>query len=116
MGELVMQLKLITSHSDEPEEDTSLTGLAGGCCFDFNKRSDHLFIVGTEEGMIHKCSKAYSGQYLETYLGHRPMSTYSVKWNVYHDRVFLSCSCDWTVKLWDHSIRTPLMVFDLGEA
>lgn len=50
---------------DEPEE-TSISGLAGGCCFDFNTNNEHLFIVGTEEGKIHKCSKAYSGQYLET--------------------------------------------------
>ena len=42
---------------DDPEE-TSLSGLAGGCCFDFNKTQEHLFIVGTEEGNIHKCSKA----------------------------------------------------------
>ena len=47
----------------------SRTGLAGGCCFDFNRHNEHLFIVGTEEGKIHKCSKAYSGQYLETYEG-----------------------------------------------
>lgn len=28
---------------------------------------DHLFIVGTEEGALHKCSKAYSGRYLANY-------------------------------------------------
>jgi hypothetical protein len=28
---------------------------------------DHLFIVGTEEGALHKCSKAYSGRYLASY-------------------------------------------------
>ena len=67
--EAVMQLKLVSSQKDEPEEETALTGLAGGCCIDFNKVSEHLFIVGTEEGKIHKCSKAYSGQYLETYEG-----------------------------------------------
>jgi hypothetical protein len=44
-------------------------GLAGGCCFDFNAHSEHLLVLGTEEGKIHKCSKAYSGQYLETYEG-----------------------------------------------
>lgn len=54
-----------SNQQDEPEE-TSISGLAGGCCFDFNSSHEHLFIVGTEEGKIHKCSKAYSGQYLET--------------------------------------------------
>lgn len=100
---------------DEPEEETSLTGLAGGCCFDFNQFSEHLFVVGTEEGKVHKCSKAYSGQYLETYDGHH-MAVYAARWNPFHPRIFLSCSADWTVKLWDHNMTKPVMTFDLGEA
>jgi dynein intermediate chain 1 len=89
--------------------------LAGGCCFDFNKYSEHLFIVGTEEGKIHKCSKAYSGQYLETYQGHH-MAVYGLKWNPFHPQVFLSCSADWTVKIWNHNQSTPILSFDLGNA
>jgi dynein intermediate chain 1 len=112
--EPVMQLKLVNTMKEDPEE-TSLSGLAGGCCFDFNKTSEHLFIVGTEEGKIHKCSKAYSGQYLETYEGHH-MAVYAVKWNPYHPRVFISSSADWTVKLWDHNVQFPIMSFDLGNA
>jgi dynein intermediate chain 1 len=110
--EPVMQLKLVSMARDDPEE-VNLSGLAGGCCFDFNKHSEHLFIVGTEEGKIHKCSKAYSGQYLETYQGHH-MAVYSLKWNPYHPRVFISCSADWTVKIWDHNLANPVLSFDLG--
>mmetsp|Transcript_84867 Transcript_84867/g.205776 ORF Transcript_84867/g.205776 Transcript_84867/m.205776 type:complete len:705 (+) Transcript_84867:326-2440(+) len=113
--ETVMLLKLVTSSSEEPDEETSLTGLAGGCCFDFNRMTEHLFIVGTEEGRIHKCSKAYSGQYLETYVGHH-MAVYAVRWNPFHPRVFLSCSADWTVKLWDHRCPTAIMSFDVSTA
>eukprot|EP00586_Coscinodiscus_wailesii_P010112 CAMPEP_0172490410 /NCGR_PEP_ID=MMETSP1066-20121228/20817_1 /TAXON_ID=671091 /ORGANISM="Coscinodiscus wailesii, Strain CCMP2513" /LENGTH=732 /DNA_ID=CAMNT_0013258863 /DNA_START=18 /DNA_END=2216 /DNA_ORIENTATION=+ len=116
--EPVMQLKLVNAVKDEhhpPEQETTLTGLAGGCCFDFNLRQEHLFIVGTEEGNIHKCSKAYSGQYLETYEGHH-MAVYSVKWNPFHERIFISCSEDWTVKIWDHNRINPIMSFDLGNA
>jgi dynein intermediate chain 1 len=112
--EPIMQLKLVNSVKDDPEE-TSLSGLAGGCCFDFNKTQEHLFIVGTEEGNIHKCSKAYSGQYLETYKGHH-MAVYSIKWNPFHERVFISCSADWTVKIWDHNLNYPIMSFDLNNA
>ena len=54
--------------------------------------------MGTEEGKIHKCSKAYSGQYLETYEGHH-MAVYAVRWNPFHPRIFISCSADWTVKV-----------------
>eukprot|EP00981_Chlorochromonas_danica_P014195 scaffold7537_cov179-Ochromonas_danica.AAC.16 len=112
--EPVMQLKLVSNVRDDPEE-VNLSGLAGGCCFDFNRYNEHLFIVGTEEGKIHKCSKAYSGQYLETYQGHH-MAVYAIKWNPFHPRVFISCSADWTVKIWDHNIATPIMSFDLGNA
>jgi dynein intermediate chain 1, axonemal len=112
--EPVMQLKLLSSVRDDPDE-VNLSGLAGGCCFDFNKHNEHLFVVGTEEGNIHKCSKAYSGQYLETYVGHH-MAVYAVKWNPFHPRVFISCSADWTVKIWDHSQSQPILSFDLDNA
>lgn len=112
--EPVMQLKLVTSARDDPDE-VNLSGLAGGCCFDFNRHNEHLFIVGTEEGKIHKCSKAYSGQYLETYQGHH-MAIYALKWNPFHPRVFISCSADWTVRIWDHNNPNPVLSFDLGNA
>lgn len=113
--EPMMALKLVSTPKDGVEDEATLTGLASGCCFDFNKTSEHLFVVGTEEGKIHKCSKAYSGQYLETYEGHH-MAVYAVKWNPYHEDIFLSCSADWTVKLWDHNLPYPLMSFDLNES
>lgn len=112
--EPVMQLKLVANANDDPDE-VNLSGLAGGCCFDFNKHNEHLFIVGTEEGKVHKCSKAYSGQYLETYQGHH-MVIYSLKWNPFHPRVFISCSADWTVRIWDHNNPQPILSFDLGNA
>merc|ERR1719221_2251067 len=115
-SEEVMELKLMSSSAATSEDDeTSLAGLAGGLCFDFNRQSEHLFLVGTEEGRIHKCSKAFSGQYLETYEGHT-MAVYAVRWNPQHKQIFLSASADWTVKMWDHTNKTSVMSFDLGQA
>ena len=84
-------------------------------CFDFNKFQDHLYLVGTEEGKIHLCSKAYSGQYLQTYDGHY-LAVYAVKWNKYHPRIFLSCSADWTIKMWDMNVTRAIQTFDLNFA
>jgi len=105
----------VTGQKDREEEDTSLTGLAGGTCLDFNPFSQHLFVLGTEEGKIHKCSKAYNSQYLETYDDHH-MSIYAVKWNPFVEHVFISASADWTVKIWDHRCKGSLMSFDLNNA
>ncbi|KAJ3287592.1 cytoplasmic dynein with WD40 domain [Borealophlyctis nickersoniae] len=96
-------------------EDGKLFGLAGGCCFDFHKKLDHLFVVGTEEGRIHKCSKDYNSQYLLSFEGHQ-MSVYTVRYNKFNCNIFLSASADWTVKLWDHDQAKPLMSFDLNSS
>jgi len=111
---VVMQFKLLLDDGIDADE-TQLVGLAGATCFDFNKDSSNLFVVGTEEGDIYKCSTAYSTEYLMAYEGH-DMNVYAVKYNYYHPRAFLSCSADWTVKLWDHNSATPIMSRDLGNA
>uniref|UniRef100_A0A3Q3GSS9 Dynein axonemal intermediate chain 1 n=1 Tax=Labrus bergylta TaxID=56723 RepID=A0A3Q3GSS9_9LABR len=75
---------------------------------------DYLFLVGTEQGKIHKC-KTYSRQYLETYAAH-DMPVDTVKWKYFHPNVFISCSSDWPVKIWDHTINTPIFTFELKAA
>lgn len=64
------------------------------------QEQEHLFIVGSEEGALQKCSKTYNSQYLATYDGHVG-AVYSVQWNGRHPDTFLSASADWTVKLWN---------------
>jgi len=98
---------------------TTTTDLASGSCFDFSPLpgQGHLFLVGTEEGTIQKCSKTYTGQYLTTYRNGHHMAVYAVRWNPFHPKLFLSCSADWTVKLWDHTQSSaPLLSFDLANA
>merc|ERR1719247_295664 len=96
-SEEVMELKLMSSSAATSEDDeTSLAGLAGGLCFDFNRQSEHLFLVGTYEG--------------------HSMAVYTVRWNPFHPKIFISASADWTVKMWDHTHRTPVMSFDLAQA
>lgn len=137
--EPVMLLKFANCLSTEDFEEPTLTGLAGGCSFDFNKSRESLFLVGTEEGNIHECSKAYNGQYIKSYDGHH-LGVYSVRWNPFHEEIFISCSADWIVKVrtssrfmskgvcssnqmssfrlkvWDHKSTQCLLHFDLGNA
>ncbi|KFQ29048.1 Dynein intermediate chain 1, axonemal, partial [Mesitornis unicolor] len=96
-------------------EGLQLQMLGCGTSFDFHKKIDNLFLVGTEEGKIYKCSKSYSSQFLDVFEAHQ-MAVDSVSWNPYHLKVFISCSSDWTVKIWDHTIKTPMFVYDLRSA
>ena len=117
-AEEVIKLKLVVDQDKElvdNKKESFMYGLAGGMCFDFNETPgmDHLFLVGTEEGQIHLCSKAYSGQYLETYKDHY-LAVYAVRWNTFHPKVFLSCSADWSIKLWNMDMKRPITTFDLN--
>ncbi|KAJ7999770.1 hypothetical protein DPEC_G00197860 [Dallia pectoralis] len=110
----IVKLSSVGAVSEGPEV-VSPPIMACGTSFDFHKQIDYLFLVGTEDGKIHKCSKAYSSQFLETYDAHN-MAVDAVKWNQFHPKVFISCSSDWTVKIWDHTIRSPVFIFDLNAA
>ncbi|CAF0743555.1 unnamed protein product [Brachionus calyciflorus] len=92
-----------------------VAALGCGTCFDFNKQQDQIFLVCTEEGKVHKCSKSYTNQFLDTFDAHH-MAVYSVAWNSFHPKIYLTCSADWTVKIWDHTCKDPLFTYDLGSA
>ena len=80
--------------------DTTTEFLTSGTSFDFNNKQDNLFIVGTEDGKIYEYSKEYKDR-LTSFDGHY-MPIYAIKWNAFYKRVFITCSADWTVKIWDH--------------
>ena len=97
-------------------EARAAEGLVAGTCLAFNPFFDSIFLVGTEEGHIHKCSLDFAGEYLATFAGHT-MPVYALRWSPFHPRVFLSASADWSVRLWDDSHpQAAIMVFDVGTA
>ncbi|XP_013788101.1 dynein intermediate chain 2, ciliary-like, partial [Limulus polyphemus] len=83
-----------------------------GTAIAFHRENPTIFLVGVEEGMIYKCSSIYSSPFLATYKAHY-LSIYSIEWNYYHPRVFISCSADWMVCIWDHTCSAPVFTFDL---
>ena len=56
------------------------------------------------EGLETKGANTYFSLYLYFLsLQAHHMAVYSVKWNHFHPKIFISCSADWTVKIWDHN-------------
>lgn len=72
---------------------------SSGFCIDFPRHDPSTYLVGTEDGLVHRCSTSYGEQYLETYLGHSG-PVYKVRCNPFMSHAFLTCSADWTMKLW----------------
>lgn len=68
------------------------------------------YLVGTEEGQIHRCSCSYNEQYLDSYHGHTgPINR--ITWSPFSPEVFLSCSGDWTLRLWHQDKTSPVLNF-----
>jgi len=89
---------------------------SSGFCIDFPAHDPSTYMVGTEDGLVHRCSTSYNEQYLETYYGHSG-PVYRVRCNPFMSHAFLTCSADWTIRLWTtkpvpgHQPDTPLLTF-----
>ncbi|KAI8509554.1 WD repeat-containing protein 78 [Branchiostoma belcheri] len=83
---------------------------APGLCFDFSAKDPNIYLAGTEEGHIHKCSCSYNEQYLDSYTGHTG-PVYKISWSPFAPDIFLSCSADWSVRLWSHDLTSPAINF-----
>uniref|UniRef100_A0A8C8UF31 Dynein axonemal intermediate chain 4 n=1 Tax=Peromyscus maniculatus bairdii TaxID=230844 RepID=A0A8C8UF31_PERMB len=73
----LMRLKRTTAASNkkggekEKKGEALISRQAPGMCFAFHPKDTNIYLAGTEEGLIHKCSCSYNEQYLETYRGHK---------------------------------------------
>ncbi|XP_049279586.1 dynein intermediate chain 2, ciliary isoform X2 [Anopheles funestus] len=96
--------------------DGSALRLKGsGTCMVFHPHNPEIFLVGTEEGYVFKCSTAYSSKYLMTYHAHY-LPVHRMDYNKFNSNIFASCSGDWRVKIWEDMRPEPLFIFDLGSS
>ncbi|KAM8728795.1 dynein axonemal intermediate chain 4 [Acanthopagrus schlegelii] len=109
----LMKLKKVLNQrkkAGEHKTDSVLSALTPGLCFDFHPTDSRIYLVGTWEGLIHKCSCSNSQQFLETYRKHfGPVSC--VSWCPLSPDIFLSCSSDWAIHLWKRDHLSPLLGF-----
>ncbi|XP_068082083.1 dynein intermediate chain 2, ciliary-like [Anabrus simplex] len=110
----IVIISLTLDNNPSPGPDGAMIQLQGcGTAFAFHPTQPLIFLVGTEEGTIYKCSTAYSSMFLKTYDAHQ-MPVHKIDYNKFYPEIFVSCSADWRVKVWDDSRRDPLFVFDLA--
>uniref|UniRef100_A0A8D0UJP9 Dynein axonemal intermediate chain 4 n=1 Tax=Sus scrofa TaxID=9823 RepID=A0A8D0UJP9_PIG len=112
----LMRLRRTTAGSSkkggekEKKGEALISRQAPGMCFAFHPKDTNIYLAGTEEGHIHKCSCSYNEQYLDTYRGHKG-PVYKIAWNPFCHDVFLSCSADWGVIVWQHENLKPFLSF-----
>jgi WD40 repeat protein len=105
----IMRLK--SSGKDSGQDGAVVSRDSGGMCIDFDRTDPKLYLVGTEDGLIKKCSTSYNEQCLETYYGHTG-PVYRVRYNPFDRNTFLSCSADWTIRLWNQEKYNPILTIE----
>lgn len=97
----LMTLKRVANPllGSDARADGVISRQASGHCLDFATSDPSVYFVGTEDGLVHKCSVSYNEQYLQTYVGHTG-PVYQLLVSPFCSDLFLSCSGDWTIKLW----------------
>lgn len=108
-------LTLFFAKESVPGPDgTHLKPKSCASCIKLHPKKPLIYLVGTEEGQIFKCSTAYSSMCLFTYNAHL-LPIARIDFNKYNTDIFISCSSDWRIKIWEDNRIEPLFVFDLGD-
>ncbi|KAI4793720.1 hypothetical protein KUCAC02_032536 [Chaenocephalus aceratus] len=76
-----------------------ISAMTPGFCVDFHPIDSSIYLAGTSECLIHKCSVSNSQNVLLTYKKHFcPVN-------------HVDCSSDWTIQLWKQDCSDPVMSF-----
>ncbi|XP_042886683.1 dynein intermediate chain 2, ciliary-like [Penaeus japonicus] len=87
-----------------------LEGRATCIALNPNDKTDMLVGVDTGEVLQLRTSSTHA---LTRYHAHTG-TVRTIAWNAHHDKVFASCSLDWTLKIWIRDSLSPLVTLDLG--
>lgn len=109
----LMRIKRVlkdTKTAQNSKGQAAFMALRGTCMsLDFWKQDPHVYLLGTEDGSVHKCSTSYSEQFVTNYFGHGG-PVYNTSWSPFVEDLFMTCSADWTMRIWDHTSEDALKV------
>ncbi|XP_044733490.1 dynein axonemal intermediate chain 4-like [Chrysoperla carnea] len=77
-------------------------------CFTDVPYDPALYMVGTNMGTVHKCSKYFLNQHIDVFLAHNG-PVYQIKYSPFCDRIFLTCGADSAIRLWSDNVYEPLV-------
>jgi len=65
----------------------------------FNPDNPDIYLVGTVEGYVFKCNTKWIN-YMQRFQAHQ-MPVNRIDYNKFNSNIYLTCSEDFTVKLWE---------------
>lgn len=72
-----------------------------------------MYYIGTDEGIMHKCSIYYPNQNQHVMQVHKYAVT-SMQFSPWSPRIFLTCGSDWHIRIWIDGILEPIVELTSG--
>lgn len=70
--------------------------------------STNIYLVGSDEGCVHRCSMNYLNHHVDSFLAHDG-PIYSLEYSPFCQKIFLTCGADWCTRIWADGITEPLI-------
>ena len=106
--------RTVNTKDNKEIKETLIFRDANGLSFDFPKNDTTVYYVALEECTVHKCRISYKDQYIDNYYGHQG-PVYKIRCNPFDPNILISCSYDWTVKIWNSKHNYPVMNLHTNE-
>ncbi|CAL4116273.1 unnamed protein product, partial [Meganyctiphanes norvegica] len=74
-----------------------------------------IILVGVDTGAVFQCDIGITTHGLIRYPAH-VSAVRGITWNPFHEKVFATCSVDWTLKIWVQKNLTPMIILELGRS
>lgn len=88
--------------------DIRITRYPAALCMKWHPKVDHIYLVGTDEGCIHKCSTHYLNQHIDVFRAHAG-PVYGMEFSPFMNSLLVSCGADNAVRLWIEGMDDVIM-------
>ncbi|XP_023935676.2 dynein axonemal intermediate chain 4 [Bicyclus anynana] len=97
------------------KEDVPITRYPAALCMKWHPRIDHIYLVGTDEGCIHKCSTHYLNQHMDVFRAHAG-PVYNMQFSPFIDTLLVSCGADNAIRLWIEGMDDVILTLNCPSA
>ncbi|KAI8434571.1 hypothetical protein MSG28_003117 [Choristoneura fumiferana] len=102
------------------KNDVPITRYPAALCLRWHPTVAHVYLAGTAEGCVHRCSKHYLNQHVDVFRAHAG-PVYALDFSPFMNTLMVSCGADGAIRLWmegmDDVIMTlscPAAVYDVA--
>ncbi|XP_041976860.1 dynein axonemal intermediate chain 4 [Aricia agestis] len=97
------------------KEDVPIVMNPGALCVKWHPRMEHIYLVGTDDGCVHKCSTHYMNQHMMVFRAHSG-PIYSIDVSPFVSHLIATCGADGAVRLWLEGVDEVILTLNCPAA